>query len=248
MMNIGIDLLKTHKDVLSTLCTKHGYPLIKIGSHQLCKVCAKENLEQTNREHKEELQQKLLQHRIHSSGLNQRYLECGFSNYSASTTEQQQVVECCQNFTQQLLNGSKSNLILYGTPGTGKTHLGSAIIRNVIYKTKMSSRYITSAQIAKTIMNSWGIEDQSEEQWIQFFADFDLLVLDEYGLHDRHSSRLELVHKVLYKRYDMMKPTMIISNFNLENLERDLGIRLWSRLHENQLITVPCYWSDYRMK
>ena len=77
-MNIGIDLLKTPKEVLSTLCTKHGYPLIKIGSHQVCKVCAKENLEQTNREHKEELQQKLLQHRIHSSGLNQRYLECGF--------------------------------------------------------------------------------------------------------------------------------------------------------------------------
>lgn len=112
----------------------------------------------------------------------------------------------------------------------------------------MSSRYITNAQIAKTIMNSWSIEDQSEEQWIQFFSDFDLLVLDEYGLHDRHSARLELVHKVLYKRYDMMKPTMIISNFSLENLERDLGIRLWSRLHENQLITVPCYWSDHRMK
>ncbi|UNW06308.1 MULTISPECIES: ATP-binding protein [unclassified Acinetobacter] len=247
-MNIAIDLLKTPNEVLTTLCSKHGYPLIKVGNHQLCKVCAKENLEQTNKQHQEELQQKLLHHRIHSSGLNQRYLECGFSNYSVSTTEQQQVVECCQNFTQQLLNGSKSNLILYGTPGTGKTHLGSAIIRNVIYKTKMSSRYITSAQIAKIIMNSWSIEDQSEEQWIQFFADFDLLVLDEYGLHDRHSARLELVHKVLYKRYDMMRPTMIISNFTLENLERDLDVRLWSRLHENQLIMASCYWSDYRMR
>ncbi|MBD8010663.1 ATP-binding protein [Acinetobacter pecorum] len=247
-MNIAIDLLKTPNEVLTTLCSKHGYPLIKVGSHQLCKVCAKENLEQTNKQHQEELQQKLLQYRIHSTGLNQRYLECGFSNYSVSTIEQQQVVGYCQNFTQQLLNGSKSSFILYGTPGTGKTHLGSAIVRNLIYKTKMSARYITSAQIAQTIMSSWSIEDQSEEQWIQFFADFDLLVLDEYGLHDRHSARLELIHKVLYKRYDMMKPTMIISNFTIENLEQDLGVRLWSRLHENQLITVPCYWSDHRMK
>ena len=247
-MNIAIDLLKTPNEVLTTLCSKHGYPLIKVGSHQLCKVCAKENLEQTNKQHQEELQQKLLQHRIHSTGLNQRYLECGFSNYSVSTIEQQQVVGYCQNFTQQLLNGSKSSFILYGTPGTGKTHLGSAIVRNLIYKTKMSARYITSAQIAQTIMNSWSIEDQSEEQWIQFFADFDLLVLDEYGLHDRHSARLELIHKVLYKRYDMMKPTMIISNFTMETLEQDLGVRLWSRLHENQLIKASCYWPDYRMK
>jgi len=46
----------------------------------------------------------------------------------------------------------------------------------------------------------------------------------------------------------MMKPTMIISNFILDALKTDLGMRLWSRLHENQLTTVPCYWSDYRMK
>ncbi len=74
-----------------------------------------------------------------------------------------------------------------------------------------------------------------------------LLVIDEYGLHDRHEKRLEMVHKVLYSRDNNMKSTVLISNFTLESIQRDLGVRLWSRLHENNLIVVPCYWDDHRI-
>ncbi len=54
--------------------------------------------------------------------------------------------------------------------------------------------------------------------------------------------------KVLYSRYDQMKSTLLISNFSLAQFERDLGTRLWSRLHENGLMIVPCYWDDYRKR
>lgn len=77
---------------------------------------------------------------------------------------------------------------------------------------------------------------------------FDLLVIDEYSLHDRHEKRLEMVHKVLYSRYDQMKSILLISNFSPLQLEKDLGGRLWSRLHENSLMIVPCYWDDYRKR
>lgn len=246
-MNPAIELLAAPNQVLSTLCPIHGYPFIKMGTHQICKACANENLEQSKLQHQKDLNNRLLQSRIKGACLSHRYMQCGFSNYIIATDEQKHVVECCQRFTEQFLNGSKSNLIIFGTPGSGKTHLSSAIIRNVIHRSKLSARYVTSSYIAQTIMNSWNITDQSEEQWINFFADFDLLVIDEYGLHDRHTTRLELIHKVLYRRYDLLKPTIIISNFTLKDLEQDLGVRLWSRLHENQLLSAACYWADYRM-
>ena len=81
----------------------------------------------------------------------------------------------------------------------------------------------------------------------RYSSSFDLLVIDEYGLHDRHEKRLEMVHKILYSRYDSMKSTLLISNFTLQNMQQDLGVRLWSRLHENTLIVVPCYWDDHRI-
>jgi DNA replication protein DnaC len=247
-MSLAIQLLKVPQQVLTTLCPTHTQPLIQMGSQLVCKTCAKESLEQAKLQHQQELEDRLLQKRIHSSGINDRYLNSGFSNYVTSVKAQVFALECCQKFTAEFLKGATSNLILHGTPGSGKTHLGSAIIRNILHRSHQSARYVTTAHIAQTIMNSWSIADQSEEQWINFYADFDLLVIDEYGLHDRHTTRLELIHKVLYRRYDLMKPTVIISNFTLDTLENDLGMRLWSRLHENHLITVPCYWSDHRMK
>lgn len=247
-MSLAIQLLKAPQQVLTTLCPNHSQPMIQMGSQLVCKTCAKESLEQAKLQHQKELEDRLLQKRIQNSGINHRYLNSGFSNYVTSGKPQVFALECCQKFTAEFLKGSTSNLILYGTPGSGKTHLGSAIIRNILHRSHQSARYVTTAHIAQTIMNSWSIADQSEEQWINFYADFDVLVIDEYGLHDRHATRLELIHKVLYRRYDLMKPTVIISNFTLDTLENDLGMRLWSRLHENQLITVPCYWSDHRMK
>ena len=67
-----------------------------------------------------------------------------------------------------------------------------------------------------------------------------MLILDEYGLHDRHENRLQLVHKVLYSRYDAGKPTMLISNLTLAELQKDLGDRLWSRFQHDELTLVEC--------
>ncbi len=102
-------------------------------------------------------------------------------------------------------------------------------------------------KLLKKWWTTWSDASRSEKEVIDHFSSFDLLVIDEYGLHDRHEKRLEMVHKVLYSRYDNMKSTLLISNFTVQNMQRDLGVRLWSRLHENHLIVVPCYWDDRRI-
>ncbi len=81
-------------------------------------------------------------------------------------------------------------------------------------------RYFTSAEIAQKMMDSWSDHSSSEDEIIRQLTSFDLLVIDEYGLHDRHEKRLEMVHKVLYSRYDQMKSTLLISNFSLAQFER----------------------------
>ena len=41
---------------------------------------------------------------------------------------------------------------------------------------------------------------------------------------------------------------MLISNFTLEHLQRDLGDRLWSRFQHDGLTLVECNWGDQRMQ
>ena len=66
-------------------------------------------------------------------------------------------------------------------------------------------------------------------------------------MHDQHESRLQLVHKVLYSRYDAKKPTVLISNWTKEQLKDNLGDRLWSRFQHDGLTVVECNWADSRI-
>lgn len=234
-------------EATKTVCPIHQMPVMEIAGHKLCKLCAEETVYQSQVAYEAELQQRLLKQKIKSSGLNKRYLNCGFKNYAISRPEQDNAIKLCQAFAQQIISNLHPNLLLIGTPGTGKTHLSSSVIRNILQHSRRSARYTTSANIAQKMMDTWTDTSRSENEVINYFSSFDLLVIDEYGLHDRHEKRLELVHKILYSRYDSMKSTLLISNFTLQNMQRDLGLRLWSRLHENNLIVVPCYWDDHRI-
>lgn len=229
------------------LCPIHHHPLTRISSQKLCKLCAEEIIQRSKMDYEQELQQRLLEQKIKNSGLNKRYLQCGFKNYVITCHEQDNAIKLCQAFAQQIISDHHPNLLLIGTPGTGKTHLSASIIRNILHNSTKSARHYTSAEITQKMMDTWSDASRSEKEVIDHFSSFDLLVIDEYGLHDRYEKRLEMVHKVLYNRYDNMKSTLLISNFTLDNMQQDLGVRLWSRLHENNLIVVPCYWDDRRI-
>lgn len=246
-MNTMLKTLQFRVETTETLCPTHHIPLMEISGHKLCKLCAKETVHHSHAAYADELQQRLLQQKIKNSGLNKRYLDRGFKNYVVACPAQDNAIKLCQAFAQQIISDHYPNLLLIGTPGTGKTHLSASIIRNILHNSTKSARYYTSAEIAQKMMDTWSDASRSEKEVIEHFSSFDLLVIDEYGLHDRHEKRLEMVHKVLYSRYDNMKSTLLISNFTLQNMQRDLGVRLWSRLHENNLIVVPCYWEDRRI-
>lgn len=246
-MNTMFEILQTKSVETEAFCPIHDKPIVEIAGIRICKECAKETLEEAHLIYEQELKQRLSKQKIKNSGLTQRYQNCGFKSFDITSPSQENAIKLCQAFAQQIISGLSPNLLLVGTPGTGKTHLSASIIRNILHNSMKSARYYTSAEISQKLMDTWSDPSRSESELIHHFTSFDLLVIDEYGLHDRHEKRLEMVHKVLYNRYDNMKPTMLISNFTLQKMQQDLGIRLWSRLHENNLIVVPCYWDDQRL-
>ncbi|MBJ9986992.1 ATP-binding protein [Acinetobacter sp. S40] len=245
-MNTLVNLSKIQFQVTDQLCLIHHEHMTVIGGHLICKSCAKEKVVNAQDQNLAEMQKSLLQQRISNAGLKKRYVDCGFKNFAVINQAQENAVYRCQCFAEQLISGEISNLLLFGSSGTGKTHLSASIIRNILHRSLRSVRYFTSAEIAQKMMDSWSDHSSSEDEIIRQLTSFDLLVIDEYGLHDRHEKPLEMVHKVLYSRYDQMKSTLLISNFPLAQFEKDVGTRLWSRLHENGLMIVPCYWDDFR--
>lgn len=228
------------------ICPIHKSQMIVIGGHVNCKECSIALVGQGQKDHADAVNAMVRNNHFAGAQIPTRHANSSFSNYQVNNDGQLNAKSQCAYFAKDFLNKTKRNLIMVGSCGTGKTHLASAVARNVLNKRKYA-RYVTSEDMANEIANAWTKTDDSEASAIYRYTDLDLLILDEYGLHDRHENRLQLVHKVLYARYDENKPTMLISNWTVDELQKDLGDRLWSRVQDGGLTIVECNWADRRV-
>jgi len=229
------------------VCDMHQVQKLMAGGNLICPMCASELVNADRSKHQAETDRAVFEKHIAGAMLPERHAHSSFSNYKTITQGQANALSQCANFAKRIAEKQNSNFIMVGSTGVGKTHLACATAKNLL-KIGLKARYITSEEIAQRIMNAWDkdTKDQSEEAVIYEFSQYDLLIVDEYGLHDR-DKRIELVHKVLTKRYDGKKPTMLISNFTLKKLRDDLGDRLWSRFQHDGLTVVECNWADARV-
>lgn len=233
--------------VTEHICSIHKVQKIQAGENHICPQCAVEHVKKIQVSDQPRVDQMVREKHLGGAMLPQRHAESAFTNYLTNTQAQADTLSQCITYAQALIEGKKSNFIMVGSTGTGKTHLGCATARALLKK-GLYVRYITSEELAQRVMNAWDkdTKDQSESSIIYDFSQYDLLIVDEYGLHDR-DKRLEIIHRVLTARYDWKKPTMLISNFTLKALKLDLGDRLWSRFQHDGLATVECKWADARV-
>jgi DNA replication protein DnaC len=231
------------------VCQIHQINKVQAGPHQICPECAKQHVNESRKGDQARVDKMARVKRLDGAMIPERHSDSAFTNYTTKTQGQATALSECIAYAQALLKGTdkKPNFIMVGPTGTGKTHLACATAKTLL-KNGLFVRYITSEELAQRVMNAWDkdTKDQSEESVIYDICQYDLLILDEYGLHDR-DKRLEIIHRVLTARYDRKKPTMLISNFTMKQLQADLGDRLWSRFQHDGLKTVECKWADARV-
>ena len=175
----------------------------------------------------------------------ERYRDCDFTNFRISTPAQARVVETCRAYAADFAaNTDGRALILLGPPGTGKNHLAAAIAHDLLAR----GRSVLQAmvwEVIERIRATWRNGDgPSESAVIRVFAAVDLLILDEVGKqHGSDSERLSLF-RVIDSRY-RARPTIVLSNETLTDLEKYLGPAAFDRLcHQGTLL--HCRWPSYR--
>ncbi len=166
-------------------------------------------------------------------GIPQRFLDCGFSNYNAINAKQQAVLDSMINYTFD------ANIVLSGKCGTGKTHLGIALIDRIIRKYNSACcHYIKFYQLARI-----AVTDHELYDWILRCR---FLVIDEYGVNNTDYKNTTLF-EVIDQRYDNNLYTMLISNLNGKELKANMNDATYSRIKES-CITHSFDWQDFRFK
>ena len=168
------------------------------------------------------------------AGIPPRFRIRSLDSYDCDNPGQQRALAICRRyvdeFADRLANGH--SLIMSGSAGTGKTHLAIGIAIELL-RVGRKIRYGTVSDIIRELRQTWGDDAQETEQdWFKRMISLDLLVIDEIGVQYGTESEQIILFEIINKRYEQMKPLLIMSNLPIKATEENKGLTLQKYLGE----------------
>lgn len=191
---------------------------------------------------------------ISLANIPEKYKECTVSNYKVPNVQQGKSQEelarelCLQWYKAFVTNeiDGKNSLFLYGSPGTGKTHLAVACLTGFIKHKAEQPLFISATRFLNQLKDEID-ETDLEESIYDIAARSPLLCIDDLGSELDSSWTRQRVYDLIDHRYSENLPMIITSNINISDLGKRYDDRVASRLIE-MCIPVKITTSDKRRK
>lgn len=156
-----------------------------------------------------------------------RYREAKFE---AKTEQQEKLVgKIRENLSSKSMDNI-SDMLVIGNVGTGKTHIVIGALNSLIEK-GVWCRYATEYQLLDMYF-------RKEYSKFDGFKEAKVLVIDEVGKSELVDWQKKQLEELISERYNMMLPTIFITNLNTEEFKRFVGDRVSDRLRDNNVIRV----------
>jgi len=158
-----------------------------------------------------------------------KFREFGFGNFKADRSEMtKQAFDVAQKYYKAKAYMTGANLLLLGSYGTGKTHLGVAIIHNATLQGK-SAGFVTASN-----MNKGGFEEI--EKRFEAMKNVDLIVIDDLASEMDNKLIANHMFSLINHRYGAEKGMVMTSNLTLKQLAETLGDRILDRITERSAV------------
>ena len=146
------------------------------------------------------------------------------------------IIKKAKNYVKHFEEMRKDNvgLLLYGNVGSGKTYIACAIANSIITEYSYTVKMRNFAQILNDLQKGGFNLDRNE--YIEQITNPTLLILDDFGIERNTEYALEQIYNVINARYLKARPTIITTNLNFKDIEKEqedimLG-RIYSRIIE----------------
>lgn len=145
---------------------------------------------------------------------------------------------------KQAFNGKRihdmSDLLIYGSVGTGKTHLTIGLMNKYI-ESGIYCRYTTETELLDLYY-------QKQYEKFNAFKKVDFLVIDELGKRELAPWQMIQLEELISYRYNEMLTTVYITNMNIKGFREFVGNRVEDRLRDNKVITATMTGESLRGK
>ncbi|WP_415750760.1 ATP-binding protein [Erysipelothrix rhusiopathiae] len=157
-----------------------------------------------------------------------------FENTDEDTDKE--IIKKAKNYVKHFEEMRKDNvgLLLYGNVGSGKTYIACSIANAIITEYSYTVKMRNFAQILNDLQKGGFNLDRNE--YIEQITNPTLLILDDFGIERNTEYALEQIYNVVNARYLKARPTLITTNLNFKDIEKEqedimLG-RIYSRIIE----------------
>jgi DNA replication protein DnaC len=239
-------------------CPKHGDYKVKysesfrgkIWVNEACNDCivekdAKAKLDAENKRVADDIERKknLKESRRVNAGISKRNLYKTFDDYICTNEGQTKAKSDCMRYVENF--PSDKSMIMVGGVGTGKTLLASAMLEALV--DKHDCGIIKVIDLVRRLKSTWSKESKdTEEGLIEYFCDVDLLIIDEVGSQFGSDTEKLFIFDIIDGRYQDMKPTILISNLDIDGIKECIGERCVDRLREGGGMMIAFDWKSLR--
>ena len=200
------------------------------------------------------LKEIMIKERIAQSAMGRLIEVQSFDNFDLSVYEydsrvyekMKSILTIAKNYVRDF-DKRKDNLLLIGPTGTGKTHISTAIARELIHKgydvIYDSTQNILSDFEADRFRSGYGREDNRSDKYF----DCTLLIIDDLGTEFSNQFTVATIYNLLNSRQNKGLATIISTNLSPEELAKKYEDRIYSRIIGGGSKILPFEGRDHRV-
>ncbi|MDD5454544.1 MAG: ATP-binding protein [Candidatus Ratteibacteria bacterium] len=160
-----------------------------------------------------------------SIGVPPRFYDCTLENFKGGGEYIEKIHFYLKNLIY--LKNLTEGLYIYGPYGCGKTHLAIGILKELRVNYAFNRpceelKFITTPELLLELRGA-ATQKSTERTLILKYSRYDYLFLDDMGAEKTSDFSLSCLYQILNYRYNNLKPIIITSNLNLDELSKKLS-------------------------